>query len=116
MASYTVKPGDSLSKIAQAYTGNPQRYKEIAAANHIADPRKIEVGQTLTIPTSWTAGSFDQGINLSAAAEGAKILGWLGSPVVLLGGLWYASANSDKILKTVKSWLPGMKANRKKRR
>jgi LysM repeat protein len=111
MASYTVKPGDSLSKIAQTYTGNPQRYTEIAAANRISDPRKIEVGQTLTLPVAWTAGSSRVDL-----VEGATILGWLGSPIVLLGGLWYVSANSDKIMKTVKSWLPSTKASRKKRR
>ena len=109
MASYTVKPGDSLSKIAQAYTGNPQRYTEIAAANRISDPRKIEVGQTLTLPIAWTAGSSRVDL-----FEGAKILGWFSSPFVIVGGLWYAAANSDKIKKAIKSWLP--KSTKKKRR
>ena len=108
MSSYTVKPGDSLSKIAQAYTGNPQRYTEIAAANHISDPRKIEVGQTLAIPSSWSSGAS------LGLTEGASIIGWFSSPFVIVGGLWYAAANSDKIKKAIKSWLP--KSAKKKRR
>lgn len=49
---YTVKRGDSLSKIAKAHYGDPMKYKEIFKANQplLSDPDKIYPGQTLRIP------------------------------------------------------------------
>lgn len=47
--SYTVQKGDTLSSIAQK-TG--ARLADIVNANKIADPTRINVGQTLFIPTS----------------------------------------------------------------
>ena len=50
--TYTVKPGDSLSKIAKEYYGNANEYNKIFEANRdkLSDPNKIEVGQELLIP------------------------------------------------------------------
>ncbi len=50
--SYTVKPGDTLSKIAQQFYGNATDYRRIFEANRdkLSDPNKIDVGQKLTIP------------------------------------------------------------------
>jgi len=53
---YTVQPGDSLTKIALAYTGDMSRYKEILAVNAIPDPNRIEVGQQIVLPQSWVSG------------------------------------------------------------
>lgn len=47
---YKIKKGDSLSKIAQQYTGNALRYNELAKLNGIENPDKIEVGQNIVIP------------------------------------------------------------------
>ena len=47
---YTVKKGDSLSKIAKLLYGDSKKYKEIAMANNITNPNKIRVGQVLVIP------------------------------------------------------------------
>jgi len=49
---YTVKSGDSLSKIAKEHYGDPMRYPEIFEANKpmLSDPDKIYPGQTLRIP------------------------------------------------------------------
>lgn len=49
---YTVKSGDTLSHIALQYYGSagPRAYMKIAAANGLADPNKIYVGQKLKIP------------------------------------------------------------------
>ena len=49
---YTVKPGDSLSKIAKEYYGNAMKYPTIFEANKpmLSDPNKIYPGQTLRIP------------------------------------------------------------------
>jgi LysM repeat protein len=50
---YTVKAGDSLSKIAQQFG---VKASELATVNHIADPRKLAAGAVLTIP-GWKAGN-----------------------------------------------------------
>jgi len=50
--SYTVKPGDSLSKIAQQVYGNMNDWRKIYDANRdiIQDPDLIHPGQTLRLP------------------------------------------------------------------
>ena len=50
--SYTVQPGDSLSKIAKEFYGNASSYMKIFEANKdkLSDPNKIQVGQVLKIP------------------------------------------------------------------
>lgn len=49
---YTVKSGDSLSKIAKEYYGDAQQYNTIFEANRpmLSDPDKIYPGQVLRIP------------------------------------------------------------------
>jgi nucleoid-associated protein YgaU len=49
---YEVKKGDSLSKIAKKYYGNPMKYMVIFQANQplLMDPNKIYPGQVLRIP------------------------------------------------------------------
>jgi nucleoid-associated protein YgaU len=50
--TYTVKSGDTLSKISKQYYGDPNEYMRIFYANRdkLRDPDKIQVGQQLTIP------------------------------------------------------------------
>jgi len=48
--SYTVKPGDSLSKVSKLFYGDANKYNTIAKANSIADPNLIKVGQQLSVP------------------------------------------------------------------
>lgn len=47
---YTVKAGDSLSKIAERYYGDPMEYKKIAHYNNISNPDLIHPGQKIRIP------------------------------------------------------------------
>ena len=49
---YTVKSGDTLSKIAKEVYGDPQKYPVIFEANKpmLTDPDKIYPGQNLRIP------------------------------------------------------------------
>ncbi|MGI8990162.1 MAG: LysM peptidoglycan-binding domain-containing protein [Bryobacteraceae bacterium] len=51
--TYTVKPGDSLSKIAQQFYGSASDYMRIFNANRdkLQDPDKVRVGDQLTIPS-----------------------------------------------------------------
>jgi len=50
--SYTVKSGDTLSKIAKEHYGNANNYMKIFDANkdQLSDPDKIKPGQVLKIP------------------------------------------------------------------
>jgi LysM repeat protein len=50
--TYTVKPGDTLSKIAKEHLGNANAYTAIFEANRdqLTDPDKIKPGQVLKIP------------------------------------------------------------------
>jgi nucleoid-associated protein YgaU len=50
--TYTVKAGDTLSKIAKETLGNANQYMEIFNANRdqLEDPDKIKPGQVLKIP------------------------------------------------------------------
>ena len=47
---YTVKSGDTLSKIAKRFYGDANHYKAIAAASGIDNPDRIDVGQEVTLP------------------------------------------------------------------
>lgn len=50
MATYRVKAGDTLGKIAKRFYGDPSRYTLIVNANALANPDKLKVGQELVIP------------------------------------------------------------------
>jgi nucleoid-associated protein YgaU len=54
--TYTVKPGDSLSKIAKEHLGNANLYMEIFNANKdvLSDPDKIKPGMVLKLPVAAT--------------------------------------------------------------
>lgn len=51
--TYTVKSGDTLSKISKEFYGDPNEYMRIFYANRdkLKDPDKIQVGQELSIPS-----------------------------------------------------------------
>jgi nucleoid-associated protein YgaU len=50
--TYTVRPGDNLSKISKQFYGDANKYMAIAKANDLQDPNKIKVGQELIIPAA----------------------------------------------------------------
>jgi nucleoid-associated protein YgaU len=50
--TYTVQPGDNLSKISKQFYGDANKYKTIADANKLDDPDKIKAGQQLIIPAA----------------------------------------------------------------
>jgi len=52
--TYTVKAGDTLSKIAKDQLGNANAYMKIFEANkdQLSDPDKIKPGQVLKIPAA----------------------------------------------------------------
>ena len=54
VSTYTVKSGDTLSKIAEEQLGDGNAYMNIFEANkdQLSDPDKIKPGQVLKIPTA----------------------------------------------------------------
>jgi nucleoid-associated protein YgaU len=50
--TYTVQPGDNLSKISKHFYGDANKYPTILKANQLEDPDKIKVGQQLVIPAA----------------------------------------------------------------
>jgi nucleoid-associated protein YgaU len=48
--TYTIQPGDNLSKVSKLFYGEANKYEAIAKANDMADANKIQVGQTIKIP------------------------------------------------------------------
>ena len=52
-SSYTVKSGDTLSKISKEFYGDANEYMRIYYANRdkLKDPDKIQIGQQLNIPS-----------------------------------------------------------------
>ncbi|NJN48388.1 MAG: LysM peptidoglycan-binding domain-containing protein [Candidatus Competibacteraceae bacterium] len=104
---YIVQKGDTLGEIAQRMTGSSNNWRALARYNGITNPRRLEVGQQLTIPADLSmieprsAASTSSGrstgresfggnsggsstgssgfTGLSTQAEGAVIVGVLGA-------------------------------------
>jgi nucleoid-associated protein YgaU len=49
---YTIKSGDNLSKVSKLFYGNPNKYTQIAKANGIDNPDKIQAGQQINVPVA----------------------------------------------------------------
>jgi nucleoid-associated protein YgaU len=47
---YVVKPGDTLSKLAEQFLGKRSRWPEIVTANPGLIPEKLRTGQTIRLP------------------------------------------------------------------
>ena len=48
--SYTIRQGDTLSKIAARELGNANRWRELAQMNNLRDPDHLKVGQRIRLP------------------------------------------------------------------
>ncbi len=53
---YTVGPGDSMWTIADDWLGNAGRWADIATANPLVDPHRLQIGQVLRVPPKAPAG------------------------------------------------------------
>ena len=71
--TYTVKKGDSLSKIAAAYGMN---YKTLAEYNGITNPDLIKVGQVIKIPVADSAVEAPKAENSGSTKKGLDLSGW----------------------------------------
>ena len=91
-ATYTVRPGDTLTSIAQATLGDGSRWRDIYALNQdqIANPNIIHAGQVLKLPNGANAPapapapSPDLPFNMTAE----QIAQALGSPVENVRRYW----------------------------
>lgn len=66
---YTVQQGDRLSNIALDITGDATNWREIADFNGITNPRSLQAGVLLAIPTDLIAGYEGTSNVLSTPAE-----------------------------------------------
>lgn len=57
--THTVKRGDTLSSIASEHYGDPALWRPIAEANRIDDPRALQPGAILAIPSLRTRGGVN---------------------------------------------------------
>jgi LysM repeat protein len=99
---HTVKPGETLGGIARKYG---VRQGEIAVANNITDPRKIQPGQELIIPAHTTAASKSKG----AGATPAKAPDAAPADQDLDAGLKPASTTDVPVVKIDDSSAPAQK-------
>lgn len=71
--TYTMKPGDSLSKLAKKYYGDLRKYTIIADFNQITDPANTRAGQIIKIPKIKGMTSHEAGEKASAKQEKAEV-------------------------------------------
>jgi LysM repeat protein len=66
---YTVRPGDTLSRIASYFCHSASRYHELAAANGISNPNIINVGQRLWLACGGTGNGGSSGGGSSGGSQ-----------------------------------------------
>lgn len=95
--SYTVRPTDTLSRIAAAQLGNAARYPEIIALNRntLRNPDVLTVGSTLTLPCATPSVAAGQGGAVTPVAPSA--------PQPAPAPVWTARAG-DGFIATVEKW------------
>ncbi|MEO6710322.1 MAG: LysM peptidoglycan-binding domain-containing protein [Planctomycetota bacterium] len=74
--TYSVRAGDSLSRIAAAQLGDADRFGEIQALNPGVNPKRLLVGQSLRLP----AGAKAQAAQPKARARGTSELASISKP------------------------------------
>lgn len=95
--SYTVKSGDTLSKIATAYGTT---YQKLASYNGIANPNIIHVGQVIKIPASGvTTYTVKKGDSLWAIAAAKLGDGTRYNEIKILNGLTSNTIYAGQVLK-----------------
>ena len=99
---YTVRRGDSLSRIARVECGDSSRVKRIMALNGITDPDRIRAGQTLRLPGASAPVASAQAARTPAAPSNRTYVVKAGDSL---------SAISQRILGTSRRWQELMALN-----
>lgn len=114
--TYTIQPGDSLSKISQKFFGDYSMANTLAQVNKIANANLIYPGQTITIPDVSDAVVVQENTNANTTSTASNNTGKnirKGVALLLLGvagyfGYRYIKSNTDWFDKK-KSALNGVK-------
>ena len=61
IVEYQVKPGDTLSQVAEKLLGSSKKMRYIVQANNIKDPREVRAGESLIIPNINSAEDLQTG-------------------------------------------------------
>jgi nucleoid-associated protein YgaU len=69
--THVMVEGETLAQLARQYLGDPARWQEIARANGIADPHRVQVGAELAIPATDGAG-FPETAGAAEPTESAE--------------------------------------------
>lgn len=67
--TYTVKEGDTLSKIAERELGSTSKYKQLAAINGIANPNRIYVGQIIKLEKDKSTPTKKESAKMATIAQ-----------------------------------------------
>ncbi len=91
--NYTVRQGDTISRIALNVLGNMQLWPQLAAANGIAAPYMIYPGQVLTLPDTGVATTMPvpssnnpASMPVQLSTSGGGILQWIQDNKLIIGG------------------------------
>ncbi|MEA5445926.1 LysM peptidoglycan-binding domain-containing protein [Gammaproteobacteria bacterium AB-CW1] len=71
---YSVRPGESLSVLAQRFLGDHQQFFILARYNDIQDPSRLRVGQQLSIPGSYREGPGQASARMDRSLQGYRYL------------------------------------------
>lgn len=93
MTTYTVKAGDSLSKIARDRLGNMALWKDIAMLNNIRNADLIYPGQVLKLPEVQVIVP-QQKAELQTASLGGLVVG--GFLLLLVAGTYFENEKKKK--------------------
>lgn len=80
---YVVRPGDTLSELAQRFLQQPTEWPRLARLNGVADPLRLPVGSVLQIPTDMLRTAPQPS---SPRLETARVVGFQGQVTVTNGG------------------------------
>lgn len=97
--TYTVKSGDSLSRIAANVLGNMAKWPQIAQLNNLAAPYRIYPGQVLQLPGSTQAAPAGMPVipastavaltlppNSGQPGSSGSVVQWLIDHKIIVGG------------------------------
>ncbi|MHB8874702.1 MAG: phage tail tip lysozyme [Myxococcaceae bacterium] len=90
MSTYTVRSGDTLSRLAARYHTS---VSALARTNHISNPNLIRVGQRLTVPDSFSPSATVPGQDLKRGMTGSAVRE-LQQGLVRLGFMTQAQMNT----------------------
>ncbi len=104
---YTIKPGDSLSKLAELYYGDPKKYYLIEEYNELKNSNHVIIGQKIKIPKINRSFTLNQKVsstertmqqNLNRSDNNKKFYYLYSTMLIVLGviGLFYILKRGKK--------------------